>query len=67
MIDKYDEELQNNHKDELQRHGKLQKLQQRVLRMEQEHKDEQNYLGLQENQLREYERQYQILENQFHI
>ena len=35
--------------------------------MEQKHNEEQNYLHLQEKQLREYERQYIMLDSQFHI
>jgi hypothetical protein len=46
MIDDFDKQLQEGHVERLQEEGKLQKLQRKALKMEQELKDEHNYLGL---------------------
>eukprot|EP00347_Sterkiella_histriomuscorum_P002314 403368636 len=65
MIDKFDDQSQENHMQKLQQEGKLQKLQMKAIKMEQELQDENNYLNLQTEQLKEYERQYSILCDRF--
>jgi hypothetical protein len=47
MIDRFDEQLKEGHKHDMQSIGKLKKLQEKASKMEQELKDENNFLNLQ--------------------
>ena len=67
LIDRFDQHIKEEHIHKLQSEGKLEQLQLKAMKMEEELKDEHNYLSLQENQLQEYERQYDVLCKEFKV
>lgn len=67
MIDRFDENLKKSHIVKLEDEGKLKKMQEKAVKMEEDLKAEHKFLGMQKQTLEKLEKQYDNLCTQFKV